>query len=173
MKNTLIIIFGLITFNYGCGTVQSIIKSTFPYTATLVIPNDVKSQTLLVATSAASSLDQALGNESGTSYIKEVKVASARLTAIDPSNFNMGILKAVKLYLVKENGGEVMIASRSDVAENIGNTLVLDIDNSRFVDDYIKGNNLKIKMEYTLRNELTTSANIRTTINLSASPDKK
>ncbi|MCY1547703.1 hypothetical protein D9M68_837730 [compost metagenome] len=100
-------------------------------------------------------------------------MASARLTAIDPNNFNMGTLKAVKLYIVPESGEEVMVASRSDIAENIGNTLVLDIDNSRFVDDYIKGRNLKIKMEYVLRNELTASVNIRAAINLSASPDKR
>ena len=66
-----------------------------------------------------------------------------------------------------------MVASRSDVAENIGSNLVLDVDNSRFVDNYIKGNNLRIRMEYVLRNSLTSDVSVRAAINFSSSPNIK
>lgn len=157
----------------SCSTVQSIIKSTFPYTATLVIPAGTKSNTIISITSAASSFDQIFGNENGATYVKEVRVASARLTASNPVNQNLGVFKSIKLYILNGNGAEVMIASRNDVSENIGNNLVLDIDNSRFVDDYIKGSNLRIKMEYELRNGLTSEISVRAAVNLSAVPNTK
>mgnify|MGYP006154333451 FL=1 len=163
----------LVIFISGCATVQSIIKSTFPYTATLTIPNGTKSEELKTVTSVASSLDQIFGENGSTDLIKDVKVGAVKLVASNPTNQNLGIFKSVKVFVVSENGGEVMVGSRSDVSENIGNNLVLDIDNSRFVDDYVKGSNLKIRMEYLLRNDLTSEVSVRASINFSASPNKK
>ncbi|HTM97333.1 MAG TPA: hypothetical protein VL088_01250 [Pedobacter sp.] len=173
MKKVVIILICMISVSVDCGTVQSIIKSTFPYTATLVVPMSSKSNTLISATSTASSFDQIFGNQEGTTYIKEVRVASARIDASSPTNQNLGIFKSVKLYIINGSGAEVMVASRSDVSENIGNNLVLDIDNSRFIDDYIKGNNVRIKMEYVLRNNLTSDVSVRAAINLTSSPNTK
>jgi hypothetical protein len=173
MKKILIILISLVGISVGCGTVQSIIKSTFPYTATLIIPTGSKSNSTITSTSTASSFDQIFGNQNGADYIKEVRVASARLDASNPTNQNLGLFKSVKLYIINGSGSEVMVASRSDVSENIGNNLVLDIDNSRFVDDYVKGNNLRIKMECVLRNDLTSDVSVRAAINLSSSPNTK
>ncbi|TKC12868.1 hypothetical protein FA048_04425 [Pedobacter polaris] len=155
----------------GCATVQSIIKSTFPYTSSLIIPASSKTNTLLSATSSASSFDQIFGNQNGAAYIKEVRVASVRLDASNPTNQNLGVLKSVKMFLVNGSGAEVMVASRNDISENIGNNLVLDIDNSRFVDDYVKGSNLRVRMEYSLRSSLSSDVSVRAAINFSSSPN--
>lgn len=171
MKKILIIFISIGVVLLGCNTVQSIIKSTFPYTATIIIPSSSRTNAIISATSTASSFDQVFGNQNGADYIKEVRVASARLDASNPTNQNLGIFKSVKLFLVNGNGSEVMVASRSDVSENIGNNLVLDIDNSRFIDDYIKGSNLRIRMEYVLRSALVSDISVRAAINFSSSPN--
>ncbi|TCC93563.1 hypothetical protein EZ428_01980 [Pedobacter frigiditerrae] len=155
----------------GCATVQSIIKSTFPYTSSLIIPASSKINTTLSATSSASSFDQIFGNQNGTNYIKEVRIASVRLDASNPTNQNLGVFKSVKIFLVNGAGAEVMVASRNDVSENIGNNLVLDIDNSRFVDEYVKGNNLRVRMEYTLRSSLSSDVSVRAAINFNSTPN--
>jgi hypothetical protein len=173
MKKMMFILFGVIVIGSGCATVQSIIKSTFPYTATLIIPASGKAGSTLSATSSTSSFDQIFGNQSGTDYIREVRVASVKLDAANPSNTNLGIFKAVKIFLVNGSGAEVMIASRNDVSENIGNNLVLDVDNSRFLDEYVKGSNLRVRMEYVLRNNLTTDLSVRTAISFSSVPNPK
>jgi hypothetical protein len=64
-----------------------------------------------------------------------------------------------------------MVASRTDVQENIGSSLVLDIDNSRFLDSYIKGNSLKIRIEYVLRNSNTSDISIRAALSFTSSPN--
>ncbi|MBC7615826.1 MAG: hypothetical protein H7202_07140 [Pedobacter sp.] len=173
MKKILIILVCIIAVTTGCGTVQSLIKSTFPYTATIIIPASSRTNATISTTSTASSFDQIFGNQNGTTYIKEVRVASARLDASNPNNQNLGIIKSVKLYIINGSGAEVMVASRNDVAQNIGSNLVLDVDNSRFVDDYVKGNNLRIRMEYVLRNGLTSDVSVRTAINFSSTPNIK
>lgn len=173
MKKLIPAVFAAIILWSGCGTVQSIIKSSFPYTATLVIPAASKSNTVISATSAASSFDEVFGNQGGNDYIKDVRIASARLTASDPRDKSMGMFKSVKMYVSNAGSGEVMVASRNDVSPNIGSSLVLDIDNSRFVDKYIKGNSLRIRMEYVLRDSLTTDVSVRTALSFSSSPNNQ
>ena len=165
----LIVAFALIFSS--CATVQSIIKSTFPYTATLVIPASSKSNTPISASSSATSIDEVFGNQNGTSYVKEVRIASAKIVASNPSNKSLGMFKSIKLYISSGNSNqEVMVASRNDVQENIGSELVLDIDNSRFVDDYIKGSSLRVRLEYVLRNSTTMDVSVRTSISFISSP---
>ena len=155
----------------SCATVQSIIKSTFPYTATLIIPASTKVNATVSATSAASSFDQVFGNQKGSEYVKEVRIANAKLIAINPTSQSMGAFKSVKLYISNGDSGEVMVASRNDIGENIGNDLILDIDNSRFLDKYIKGNNLRVRMEYVLRKAMSTDVSVRASLNFSSSPN--
>jgi hypothetical protein len=171
MKKIILSLIILSTFAAGCATVQSIIKSTFPYTSSLIVPASSKTNSTLSSTSSASSFDQIFGNQNGANYIKEVRVASVRLDASNPTTQNLGVLKSVKIFLVNGSGSEVMVASRNDVSENVGNNLVLDIDNSRFVDDYVKGSNLRVRMEYSLRSSLATDVSIRASINFNSTPN--
>ncbi|MEJ5962154.1 hypothetical protein [Pedobacter immunditicola] len=171
MKKLIIALLTITIGVSGCATVQSIIKSSFPYTATLVIPASSKANATISATSAASSFDEVFGNQSGSDYIKEVRIASAKITAANPNTQSMGMFKSVKVYISNGNSGEVMVASRNDIAENIGSSLVLDIDNSRFLDKYIKGNSLRIRAEYVLRNGLTTDVSVKAALTFSSSPN--
>ncbi len=171
MKKIIIMLLSISAIATGCATVQSIIKSTFPYTASIIIPANGRIGTAISATSAASSFDQIFGNQTGTNYIKEVRASSVRIDATNPSNQNLGIFSSIKIFLVNGSGSEVMIASRNEVGQNIGNNLVLDVDNSRFLDDYIKGSNLRVRMEYVLRSGLNTDVSVRAAINFSSVPN--
>lgn len=158
-------------FFAGCATVQSIIKSTFPYTSSLIIPASTKINSTASATSSASSFDQVFGNQNSTDYIKEVRISSAKIMATNPNSQSLGVFKSVKIYISNGNSGEVMVASRKDISENIGTDLILDIDNSRFLDNYIKGSNLKVRMEYVLRKSLTKDVSVKAALNFSTSPN--
>lgn len=154
----------------GCATVQSLIKSSFPYNATVVIPSGSKSNTLISTSSAATSFDQVFGNQNGTNYVQEIRIASAKMEASNPASTSLGMFKSVKLFVANEKGEEVMVASRSDVQQNIGTGLVLDIDNSRFLDNYVKGTNLRLRMEYVLRDKTATDISVRVSLSFSTSP---
>lgn len=173
MKKLLFTVFAAVILFSGCGTVQSIIKSSFPYTATLVIPASSAKNTTLSASSIAGSFDESVGNINGHNYIKDIKIASAKLVATVPRGKSMGMFKSAKIFLSSGNSGEVMVASRNDISEHIGSDLVLDIDNSRFLDIYIKGAIIKVRMEYVLRDSLTTDVSVKTSLGFSAAPKSK
>lgn len=172
MKKLFPAVIALVVLLAGCATVQSLIKSTFPYTATVVIPATSKSNTPISASSAATSFDQVFGNQNGTDYVRDIRIASAKMDASNPSDKSMGLFKSVKLFVSNGKGEEVMVASRNDVQENIGPGLVLDIDNSRFLDNYVKGTSLSMRMEYVLRNSNAKDVSVRVSLSFSTSPKK-
>jgi uncharacterized protein YceK len=173
MKKITLVFLLTTIFMAGCATVQSIIKSTFPYTSSLIIPASTKINSTASATSSATSFDQVFGNQNSTDYIKEVRISSAKIMATNPNSQNLGVFKSVKIYISNGNSNEVMVASRKDISENIGSDLILDIDNSRFLDNYIKGSNLKVRMEYVLRKGLTKDVSVKAALNFSTSPNTK
>ncbi|WP_423148738.1 hypothetical protein [Rubrolithibacter danxiaensis] len=172
-KNITGILVLCICFIAGCATVQSIVRSTFPYTATLIIPASATANDARSASSSASSFDQIFsGQGSNTSMVKEVRMASAKLEASNPADQNLGVFKSVKIYLSKGDGSdETLVATRTDVSTNVGNSLVLDIDNSRFLDDVLKGSSVKVRMEYVLRNSLNVDASVRVRLGFSTNPE--
>ncbi len=161
---------GMIT---SCATMQSIVRSTFPYTATLVVPASSSTNTVKSATSSASSFDQIFtGQGSNTASVKEVRIASAKIEASNPSNQNLGVFKSIKVYISRgDSSGEVLVASRTDISSTVGNSLVLDIDNSHFLDEYIKGSTVRVRMEYVLRNTLTIDVSLHVSLGFNTAPN--
>ena len=154
----------------ACATVQSIVRSTLPYTATLIIPAGTSTGTMRSAVSPASSADQIFGGSSN-SQIKEVRITNARIDASSPSNQNLGVFSTVRLYLSRGDGsGEVLVASRNDISANAGSSIVLDIDNSRFLDDIIKSSTARVRMEYILRNSLNADVSVKASLGFSSNP---
>lgn len=173
MKKTLVVLIAITSIITACGTMQSIIRSTFPYTATLIVPASSKTNSNLSATSSASSFDQIFtGQGSNTSSVKEVRIASAKVEASNPVSQNMGAFKSIRLYISRGDGSsEVLVAQRSDISSTVGNNLVLDIDNSRFLDEYIKGSTVRVRMEYELRNSLNSDVSVKASLGFSTAPD--
>jgi hypothetical protein len=48
---------------------------------------------------------------------------------------------------------------------------VLDIDNSSFLDEIVKGETVRVRMEYVLRNTLTTDISVRVSLGFSSTPN--
>lgn len=155
----------------ACSTIQSIVRSTFPYTATLIVPASAQTGSALSATSSASSFDQIFTRQEGSNArVAQIRISSAKLEAANPSNQNLGIFKSVKLFLSSDGSNEILVASREDVSAGTGNSLVLDVNSSRFLDEYLKGTNVKVRMEYVLRNPVTVDASMRASLSFSSEP---
>lgn len=170
MKKQILSLSLIVLFISGCATLQSIVKSTFPYTATLIIPANQSVNKNYSATSSASSLDQIFtGSSSNTDQISQVRISSAKIEAINPANQKLGAFKSIKVYLLNGNT-EVMVASRNDIAATAGNSLVLDIDNSRFLDSYLKNGPVRIRVDYVLQNNLAVDLSMKASLGFNTSP---
>ena len=170
MKKILSGLIILSVFVSSCATLQSIVKSTFPYTSTLVIPASSQTGRTFSATSTASSIDQIFtGSGSNTSQISQVRMATAKIDAVSPSSQNLGIFKSVKVYLMN-GSSEVLVASRNDISSTVGSSVVLDIDNSRFLDEYLKSGSVRVRMDYVLQSGLSVDLSVRASLGFNTSP---
>jgi len=154
--------------------VQSIVKSTFPYTATLMIPASAQPDKSYSAVSLATSLDQSFSKSgNNANNVSEVSIISAKLQSTAPADFNLGDLKSVKIYMSKEDEkDEVLVASRNDITAGTGNVMTLDIDNSHFLDPLVRERDIRIKMVYELRKKTGVDVSVHLVLGLNAYPAK-
>ena len=173
-RKVLFISFGFALVLGSCAMMQSIVKSTFPYTTNLVIPRSSPVGVELSVTGMATSFDQDFSKSGNNAdKVSEVRMVSARLESRDPSDFNIGNLVWAKVYMSKaDSTDEVLVASRTDITPLVGNGLVLDIDNSNFLDQQVREPKVRIRMAYKLRNHINVNANVHVVLGLGAYPNK-
>jgi hypothetical protein len=171
----LFISLGVALLTGGCAMMQSIVKSTFPYTTTLEIPKSSPAGVELSVTGMATSFDQDFKkNGNNADKVSEVRMVSATMESRDPSDFNIGNLVWVKVYMSKaDSTDEVLVASRTDITQGVGNSMVLDIDNSTFLDQQVREPKIRIRMAYQLRNHINVDANLHVVLGLGAFPNRQ
>ena len=171
-KRLLILACTVITFS-SCAMYQSAVKSSFPYTSTLVVPASAQPGSIGSAISTATSFDQNFG-KNNADRVKMVRVVSAKLMSMEPTDYNLGNLSEVRVYLSDNNGqDEVMVASRSDIGANVGNNVVLDIDNSNMLDELVRGPQIRVRMAYKVRKSSKIDASVQLVLGLAAYPAPK
>jgi hypothetical protein len=100
-----------------------------------------------------------------------VRIVSAKLMSTDPSDYNIGNLASVKIYLSKEDGkDEILVARRDDIGANVGNNVVLDIDNSHMLDELVQEQSIRVRMAYKVRKGFSTDASVHVVLGLAAYP---
>lgn len=171
-KRYLFISIGLLWIMARCGMVQSIVKSTLPYTTTLTIPASAPVGVSQSAISTATSFEQNFSiSGKGGQYISEVSVISAKLESTTPATYNLGNLSTVKIYVSKSDGSnEVLVAFRTDIAPNAGNTLVLDTDSKHFLDQLVREKEIRIRMAYTVRQKTDVDVSVHLALGVNAYP---
>jgi hypothetical protein len=173
MRRSILAFIVLATIITGCAAVQSIIRSTFPYTATILVPADAKVNIEQSAISQASSFDQIFtGQGSNTQSIKDVRVASVKIDASSPSGQSLGVFKSVKIYISRgDSNKELLVATRNDIASTVGSSIMLDADTTILLDAFIKGSTVRIRMEYILRNSISSDLNLKVSMGLDVAPN--
>ncbi|MFC0516447.1 hypothetical protein ACFFGT_19725 [Mucilaginibacter angelicae] len=161
-----------ILFLGSCAMLQSVVKSTFPYTATMVIPASAKVDEPQTALSIGNSYDQDFtkdGNNAGK--ISEVRIVSAKLESKDPSDYNIGNISSLRVYMGKSDGSdEVMVAIRKDIVPTSGNSITLDLDNSHFLDELVRQPSVRIRMVYRLRKAAATDVSLKVSLGIGSYP---
>ena len=169
----LLSMFALCIVISGCAMFQSIVKSSFPYTTTLVVTSASKVGSENTTISMATSFDQNFSKNNGD-RITLVRIVSAKLMSTEPTDYNIGNLSSVRVYLSKEDGqGEILVASRDDIGPNVGNNVVLDIDNSHMLDELVREPQIRVRMVYKVRKSINVDASVHVVLGLAAYPARK
>jgi len=156
----------------GCSAIQSIVRSTFPYTATLSVPSSSRTEVVQSITAQASSFDQIFtGQGSNTNAITDVRLSSVKLDANYPSGQSFGVFKSIKIYISRgDSSREQLIATRDNIASTVGNSVMLDADTTILLDDYIKESTVRIRMEYVQRDATNADIAIKASMGFNAAP---
>jgi hypothetical protein len=155
----------------ACGTMQSIVRSSIPYTTTLTVPASAQTGKSLSAVGTASSFDKVIFKNGNINRVNAVKVASAELQSALPADFDLGHLQNVKVYMMKpDESAAVLVASKDNIPPGVTNVIGLVINDSALLDRFIREPDIRIKMVYTLRNQVKASANLLLVMNVNATP---
>lgn len=150
----------------SCSTVSSLMQNTFPYNTNFIITEKSPSNTTLATVGLGNSINQITG---ATNNVKNIKINNATAT-VTSNEQSIGIFKSIKVYISSGSGNEVLVASRENIASNIGNSLALDIDNSLQLDNIMKSGNVQQKIVYELKSSPVSDIKLRTSLQFSSEP---
>jgi len=156
----------------ACGTMQSIVRSTIPYTTPLTVRASAQTGQSLTTLGTGTSFDKIIfPNGENTNRINAVKVYSAELRSTLPADFDLGQIQSIRIFMTKaDESNAVLVASKENVPADVGSLITLDVNNSGFLDPFIREPDIRIKMIYTLRNQVKADANLLLVMNFSAMP---
>lgn len=152
----------------SCGTVQSLVQNTFPYTANVLVSTGVPADKEVSSSTTASNVQSWFGGNNNA-QIKDVRIADAKVTVVSPTNGSLSEFKSFKVYISSDGTAEKLVASRTDF-NNSGNSLNLDINNSGYLDNVVKSTNLKVRTVYELKNSTSSDMNLRVSLNFNSVP---
>ena len=103
--------------------------------------------------------------------VQDIRISSAKVSATSlSSNSDLGIFKSIKVYLSGNNTQEILVAQRIDIGNNIGNTLNLDPDNSKILDEVVKSGAVKARVAYVLKNTANNDTNLNISLRFTSVP---
>lgn len=149
----------------SCSTVSSILQNTFPYTATVLVTSGSPANTTLSAVSPSQSINQLTGSGAN---VKDIRISNATLSV--GSNASVGMFKSVKVYLSTNGNNEVLVASREDIPDNVGNSLSLDVSSSQTLDNMMKSGSVQQRLVYVLKQSPTSDISVKTSVGFSSVP---
>lgn len=153
----------------SCGTVQSIVQNTFPYTANVLISTGVPANKEVSSTATATNVQTWFGGNDNA-QIKDVRIADAKISVVSPSGGNLSALKSVKVYISSNGTSEKLVASRTDISTD-ASSVNLDLNSDTgYLDSVVKSTGLTVRTVYELRNQTTSDMNLKVAINFSSIP---
>jgi len=152
----------------SCGTVQSLVQNTFPYTANVLVSTGVPANKEVSSSATASNVQTWFGGNNNA-QIRDVRVSDAKVTVVSPSGGSLNAFKSIKVYISSSGTGERLVASRSNISTD-ASSLNLDIENSGFLDTVVKSTGVTVRTVYELKNQTSSDMNIRIALNFSSIP---
>lgn len=152
----------------SCGTVQSLVQNTFPYTASVLVSTGVPADKEVSSTSTATNVQTWFGGNNNAK-IKDVRISDAKISVASPSGGNLSALKSVKVYVSSNGTGEKLVASRSNITTD-SSSLNLDLNDTGYLDEVVKSSGLTVRTVYELKNQTTSDMNLKIALNFNSVP---
>ncbi|WP_099764763.1 hypothetical protein [Chryseobacterium sp. 52] len=170
MKNIFLMTAAVSAVVVSCGTVQSLVQNTFPYTANVLVSTGVPADKEVSSTSTATNVQTWFGGNNNAK-IKDVRISDAKISVVSPSGGNLSAIKSVKVYVSSSGTGEKLIASRSNITTD-SSSLNLDLNDAGYLDEVVKSSGLTVRTVYELKNQTSSDMNLKIALNFNSVPSK-
>ncbi|WP_223608709.1 hypothetical protein [Chryseobacterium sp. OSA05B] len=170
MKNIWLMTAAVSAVVVSCGTVQSLVQNTFPYTASVLVSTGVPADKEVSSTSTATNVQTWFGGNNNAK-IKDVRISDAKISVVSPSGGNLSAVKSVKVYVSSSGTGEKLVASRSNITTD-SSSLNLDLNDTGYLDEVVKSSGLTVRTVYELKNQTTSDMNLKIALNFNSVPAK-
>jgi len=154
----------------SCGTVQSLVQNTFPYTTNVLVSTGVPADKEVSSTATATNVQTWFGGNNNA-QIKDVRISDAKISVVSPSGGNLSALKSIKVYISSSGTKERLVASRSSISTD-GASLNLDLNDTGFLDEVVKSSGVTVRTVYELKNQTSSDMNLKIALNFSSVPAK-
>ncbi|WP_080777905.1 hypothetical protein [Chryseobacterium phocaeense] len=168
MKNIFLIGAAVSAVVVSCGTVQSLVQNTFPYTASVLVSTGVPADKEVSSTSTATNVQTWFGGNNNAK-IKDVRISDAKISVVSPSGGNLSAIKSVKVYVSSSGTGERLVASRSNITTD-SSSLNLDLNDTGYLDEVVKSSGLTVRTVYELKNQTSSDMNLKIALNFNSVP---
>lgn len=168
MKNIFLTAIAASAVLVSCGTVQSLVQNTFPYTANVLVSTGVPADKEVSSKATATNVQTWFGGNNNAK-IKDVRISEAKISVASPSGGNLSAFKSIKVYISSGGTNERLVASRSNMSSN-SNSLSLDLNDTGFLDEVVKSTGLTVRTVYELKNQTSSDMNIKIALNFSSIP---
>ncbi|AZA47226.1 hypothetical protein EG346_03085 [Chryseobacterium carnipullorum] len=168
MKNIWLMTAAVSAVVVSCGTVQSLVQNTFPYTANVLVSTGVPADKEVSSTSTATNVQTWFGGNNNAK-IKDVRISDAKISVVSPSGGNLSAVKSVKVYVSSSGTGEKLVASRSNITTD-SSSLNLDLNDTGYLDEVVKSSGLTVRTVYELKNQTTSDMNLKIALNFNSVP---
>ncbi|WP_312513627.1 hypothetical protein [Chryseobacterium culicis] len=167
MKNIVLTAMAASAVLVSCGTVQSLVQNTFPYTTNVLVSTGVPADKEVSSTATATNVQTWFGGNNNAK-IKDVRISDAKISVASPSG-NLSAFKTIKIYVSSNGTGERLIASRSNISTN-SSSLNLDLNDTGYLDEIVKSTGLTVRTVYELKNQTSSDMNIKVALNFNSVP---
>ncbi|KMQ66023.1 hypothetical protein ACM46_00175 [Chryseobacterium angstadtii] len=168
MKNIFLMTAAVSAVVVSCGTVQSLVQNTFPYTANVLVSTGVPADKEVSSTSTATNVQTWFGGNNNAK-IKDVRISDAKISVVSPSGGNLSAIKSVKVYVSSSGTGEKLVASRSNITTD-SSSLNLDLNDTGYLDEIVKSSGLTVRTVYELKNQTSSDMNLKIALNFNSVP---
>lgn len=170
MKNIFLMTAAVSALVVSCGTVQSLVQNTFPYTANVLVSTGVPADKEVSSTSTATNVQTWFGGNNNAK-IKDVRISEAKISVASPSGGNLSAVKSVKVYVSSSGTGEKLVASRSNITTD-SSSLNLDLNDTGYLDEVVKSSGLTVRTVYELKNQTSSDMTLKIALNFNSVPAK-
>ncbi len=147
----------LALFTFSCNKVDKLTQFNLSYTSQVTVPaNSVISVPIDILTPDIQTNSESKFNVENTNkdLIEEVRLTKLILDLTSPSNADFSFLKEIKIYISADGLNETEIASRTNIPNNLGNSLELETTDLNLM-EYVKKDEFKLKVETVTDEALT------------------